>query len=641
MARFRDDESGSTALIIIFMFIIMIMFGGIAVDVMRFEARRVALQQTLDRAALAAASLEQTRTPAAIVDDWFAKTMLDDEALEFVDFGAPVVTSQINQSLRRVTVQADVFSQNFFMSWYSDRDSFATQLSTQATQGLWQIEVILAVDITGSMNTRMGDGRTRIQGLREAATAFVDIVKANDRMNGVSIGIVPYAPQVNLPAALRAQFNELNLSHWNGVPNAGVPNIDCMEIPLSTYTETALSLTLPIRMAAVADTNSSTPSGAAFIAPNLGAPSISASDRGCTTRPDHPATSRNEATANQVLMPTKDTARLNDHIAGLVAAGTTNIALGMRWASALLDEQARPIYDALLTGEPSMAGRPADNDSTETRKIIILMTDGDNVPNTHVLDNYKSGPSPIWLGTDGNYAIRFWPGGTDLNDNARPTNCMGWTIPASAGREYFLPHMKDTRERERRHASEAEGHGTGSLRRLNNAQCDPNAWIAAPTWAHTVPDGSDPDDERDVVTVPDGPDADSLPDVVMITATRLDWSEVWHQLRLSYVVRQLYMRSGVTGTGDFNTVMNLMRGPYMGDTPVLDALLQQNCTAARAAGFEIYGIAFAAPPAGAAQIEACASLPKSSYFYNAEDGDALLAAFQQIATELSDLRLTQ
>ncbi|TAG21449.1 MAG: hypothetical protein EAZ40_08960, partial [Rhodobacterales bacterium] len=61
MLRFRDDEGGSMAIIMIFTFLAMIIFGGIAVDVMRFETRRVAMQQTLDRAALAAAGL-----PAAL-----------------------------------------------------------------------------------------------------------------------------------------------------------------------------------------------------------------------------------------------------------------------------------------------------------------------------------------------------------------------------------------------------------------------------------------------------------------------------------------------------------------------------------------------------------------------------------------------
>ena len=625
------------ALIMIFTFLAMILFGGIAVDVMRFETRRVTMQQTMDRAALAAASLTQTRTPQVIAEEWFEKSGLTAE-FATVDFGAPVVTTMNDAGQRRVTMSASVRSDNFFMGLYSDRDYLQGPASTSAAQGVSQIEVMLVLDITGSMGETLGDGRTKIQGLRAAATDFVNIVKTNDRRDGVSIGMVPYAAQVNIPAALRAQFtNVLNISSWDGVANAGVPNINCFEIPTVTYNSTGLSTFNPIRMAAVADANSGTTTSNSFQAPAGFAPV--ATSRACTNEAGQP-------TANHVVLPTKIAANLTPRIAALNAQGNTNIALGMRWGTALLDETARPIYTALIT-EPGMEGRPDNNDElnddTKTRKIIILMTDGSHVTNTHVRDDYKSGPSPIWRGTDGNYAIRFWSGGTDLNDNARPTDCMGWNIPTSANREYFLPHMKDTTEQERGTATAAnEGLGTGTVRTLANTgtyRCDPNSWIASGPggvvrWPQTVADGPDANDERDVVL-------NALGQPVMITATQLDWSEVWRYLRVSWVARQLYMRSGVTGTDNYDTVMNLMRATYLSSNTNMNNLLQQNCAAARTAGIEIYGIAFAAPAAGQAQINGCSSEPKETYYFNATNNAGLMTAFQKIATDISDLRLTQ
>ncbi len=631
------------ALIIVFTFLAMIMFGGIAVDVMRFETRRVTMQQTLDRAALASASLDQTRTPEQIAADWFNKSGIGED-LAMVDFSEPNVTSLADGGQRRVTMSASVRSYNFFMGIYSDNDYLQGPTTAAAAQGVEQIEVMLVLDITGSMGDPIGGGKSKIQALREAASEFVDIMEAKDTKNGVSIGIVPYAAQVNIPASLRNQFTAWNVSTWDGVANAGVPNIDCMELPTTSYGETGLSQTSPIRMSAVADSNTGMTTSDAFISPSSAVALPRPDTRACTTVPDNLATPRNEATANQILLPTKDGDVVKQRIAGLVAAGNTNIAIGMRWGTALMDEAARPIYTAI--GDPSVLGRPANNDDIATRKIIILMTDGSHVTNTHIKDNYKSGPSPIWKGTDGNYAIRFWSGGTDLNDNTRPTNCMGWTIPASANREFFLPHMKDTQERDRGTASATdEGRGTGTtLRTLANTgsyNCDPNSWIAAGPggvvrWPHTQADGSDPDDERDIVLNSSG-------QPVMITATQLDWSEVWRYLTVSYVTRQLYMRSGVSGTSNYNTVMDLMRGTYMSSVNNLNSLLQQNCAAARnpAVGIEIYGIAFAAPATGQAQISGCASDPKITYYYNAANSAALTAAFNEIAIDISDLRLTQ
>ncbi len=618
------------AVFVLIMFFLMIAFGGIAVDVMRFETRRVAMQQTLDRAALAAANLDQTEAADVIAAEWFEKTGLGED-LAMVTFSDPDITAISDAGLRRVTMNATVRSRNFFMGLLNV-DYLESPTRAEAAQGVSQIEVMLVLDITGSMGESLGGGQTKIQGLRSAATEFINIVETNDTLNGVSIGMVPYAANVNIPVALRNQFSVTNISSWNGVENAGVPNINCVEIPTGTFTSVGLSTSLSMRMMAVADTNSGTTATTEYLAASANGPSASA--RACTTRPNDPGTPYNDELVNLLMMPSKDTAPLVTAISRLYAQGNTSIAVGMRWATALIDDDARPIYTAI--GDSTVQGRPADNSSVETRKIIILMTDGAHVTNNHVKDAYKSGASPIWLGTDGNYAIRFWSGGSDLNDNTKPSNCSGWTI--SSGREYFVPHLKDKQERKKVGALEPEGLGTGSY---VTGACDPNAWFAAPTWPKTVADGSDPDDERDVVTVPDGPDADLLPDVVMITATRLDWSEVWRYLKVSYVARQFYMRSDVSGTTDYNTIMNLMRQTYLSSAGTMDSLLQQNCTAAKAAGIEIYGIAFAAPASGQTQINGCASEPKVNYYYNAADNTALLAAFQSIATDISELRLTQ
>lgn len=92
ISQFRSDEGGAIAIFVLFIFVIMIMFGGIAVDVMRFEARRVSLQQTLDRAVLAAASSmsQKTRTPQAVTMEWFQVAGLGDEFT--VDYSTPTVT---------------------------------------------------------------------------------------------------------------------------------------------------------------------------------------------------------------------------------------------------------------------------------------------------------------------------------------------------------------------------------------------------------------------------------------------------------------------------------------------------------------------------------------------------------------------
>lgn len=612
LTDFRDDERGAMAVFILLMFVVMFMFGGIAIDVMRYETRRVALQQTMDRAALAAASLTQTRTGQEIAEDWFEKAQLNRD-IPMVTFSDPTVRAINDAGLRRVTIDASVRSNNFFMGkFYREGGIFdnmtylAGPARSEAAQGVSEIEVMLVLDITGSMGDPLGDGRSKIQAMRTAAQEFVNIVKANDTRNGVSIGVVPYAAQVNIPAELRAQFNALNISTWDGVANAGVPNINCFEFPTSSFTSTAFPLSEPIRMAAVADGNSGTTTDGRRVSPQ----SPSAGSRACTTNAETGGTPWVDGTVNHVLLPTKDPVPVNTKIARLTAAGNTSIAVGMRWGTALIDEAARPIYTAL--GDASVQGRPANNDSIQTRKIIILMTDGEHVTNTHIRDDFKTGLSPIWRGADGNFAIRFVNPASPAEpirpgSNAGSNSCSGWRLSNYNSREYFVPHLKRNWV-DQNDGNDPEGDGDGeSLQYV----CDPQAWRSSPTW-----DGSG--------------------------ATRqLDWSEVWRHVRVSWVAQQLYVRSGVTGTGDFNAMMNQFRTTYLSSVSNMNTLLQRNCTAARNAGIEVYGIAFAAPTNGQTQIRNCSSSPRENYYFNATDGARLQSAFQAIATDISELRLTQ
>jgi hypothetical protein len=279
----------------------------------------------------------------------------------------------------------------------------------------------------------------------------------------------------------------------------------------------------------------------------------------------------------------------------------------MRWGTALMDQSARGIYSALRGSEAAMAGRPANNNDGDTRKIIVLMTDGDHWLTKHVYA-FKSGLSPIYRGADGKFAIRFTDGGQALTDGTRPglsaaSTCSGWVL--GADREYFIPHLKATQVRQKRN-SDPEGAGTGTL--ITGA-CDPRAWQSSPSWT-----GSG-------------------------TVRQLDWSEVWRYVRVDWMVRQLYMRSGVSGTLNYDTVYNTFVQDYLESEPNMDSLLNQNCTAAKTAGFEVFGIVL-----GDAVVETpvknCAS-PGTGYYYKVKTGDELTSVFEQIAVLISELRLTQ
>ena len=105
--RFRRDEDGSMIIFTLFLILMMLIVGGMAVDLMRFETNRSRLQATSDRATLAAADLDQTLSPEAVVRDYFEKAGLLDQ------LASVTVTETFNS--RMVSVQSSIQVNMMFM----------------------------------------------------------------------------------------------------------------------------------------------------------------------------------------------------------------------------------------------------------------------------------------------------------------------------------------------------------------------------------------------------------------------------------------------------------------------------------------------------------------------------------------------
>ncbi len=534
MVSFARDESGVMAVQVLFFFFMMLLVGGVAVDLMRFEAKRVEVQQTMDRATLAAASLENILVPEDVVNSYFDTAGL---AAELKD-----ITVVDTENGRRVRALATVNSDNYFMSMmnvpYLEADS-----RSQAEQIINDIEIMLVLDVSGSMASN-----NKINNLKVAANDFIDTVTANDPEGRISIGIVPYNAQVLIGGPLRSKFT---VSHAHGVANG-----DCFELPSSVFSGLALSTTTSFPMMAIADVVGGTDMVTSYVSEtssSYATPANAASRRYC-----------NPSTANDIVLPTKNKTSLKSAINALSADGNTSILLGMRWGTALLDPDARSIYTSLI-GDGDMAanmsGRPYDYSDAESMKVIVLMTDGEHVAHNRVTDAYKTGNSPIWRSSgDGKFSLYY----------DRPSTTL----------DYWVPHR--------------------------------NEWRAA-AWNS----GSG--------------------------VTQQTWQQVWSRLRVRWVTWQLYARAigtnSTSRTNAYNTQLDAFLDSYQ-SVASMNSLLSSNCAAARAQDVLIYGIAFEAPVNGQNVIKDCASSPSSTYFFDA-NGLEIQTAFQLIAANLSQLRLTQ
>jgi hypothetical protein len=242
--RFRREEDGSIIIFSLFLFVLMVLIGGMAVDLMRFETRRVHMQNTLDSAMLAAADLTQTLDPEDVVADYFEKAGYDPRdvtvtATEERLGGSELVGREISASTR-------INMPTIFMHML-DVPILSAPVASAATENIQNVEISLVLDISGSMRWGATDGTTvnanRITDLRNAVIGFAkEVLQVECTGTGVTevctqpessanttINIIPYAGHVN-PG--RDMFEILGGSRWHNwssckeVTNADFGNAD-------------------------------------------------------------------------------------------------------------------------------------------------------------------------------------------------------------------------------------------------------------------------------------------------------------------------------------------------------------------------------------------------------------------------------
>ena len=92
-----------------------------------------------------------------------------------------------------------------------------------------------------------------------------------------------------------------------------------------------------------------------------------------------------------ILPMSQNPSDLKNQIDQLMPRAGTQIFMGMKWATAMLDPSFRSINSSLASAgivDGAFAGRPADHSDDETLKTIVLMTDGQNSSAVRIKDYY-------------------------------------------------------------------------------------------------------------------------------------------------------------------------------------------------------------------------------------------------------------
>ncbi len=397
ISDFARNEDGVITIFTIFIMLMMLMVAGIGVDLMQNEMRRTALQNTIDRAVLAAADLDQTRPPTDVVEDYFDKTGLR----EFLTDVRP------NQGLnyRNVTAEAFMRTNTQFMGLLGV-DTLPVPAFSQAVEEVPNVEISLVLDISGSMRFS-----NRMKNLRPAAKDFIDIVLMGPAANTTSINLIPYAGQTNPGPFMFSRLGgnrydvvamdesdggvdeRVNNTQLPASETAGTgtdssaryvyPNVSsCLEIDNSDfqdarlpsdgyYEQTAHFMNWRIASEIVRDADGN---------PVLFDENDEPVESGGTTRLvmdwgwcPQDKTSIIYASNNATVLKNRiDSMRMHDG---------TGTHYAMKWALALLNPDSQPDFAQMALPAnnlvpPQFSNRPMAYDDNETVKYIVLMTDG-------------------------------------------------------------------------------------------------------------------------------------------------------------------------------------------------------------------------------------------------------------------------
>ncbi len=336
--RFARRDDGGMIILSLLFFVMMVMVGGMAVDLMRYENSRTELQQTLDRSILAAASLKQVRDPEAVVTEYFEKAGLEDELIS-VD-ASPALDSRV------VSAEAASNVETIFMHMI-DVESLMAPAAGRAEESVSNIEISLVLDISGSM--REGN---QIGKLRTAAKSFFSQVLDDDAKDTTSINIVPYAGHVNVGPKLFSRFGA-NRTHNDS---------SCIELTAADYTTAAAP-----------------PPGRGQV-PHFMQWAIA---------PEFMNWGWCPMDNSPIIVAQNDLIELNTYIDNIRLHDGTGTMTGTKYGLMLLNPDLQPTFAALAAdGDISngFADRPLDwqtSVGSDVTKYLIVMTDG------QITDQYR------------------------------------------------------------------------------------------------------------------------------------------------------------------------------------------------------------------------------------------------------------
>jgi Mg-chelatase subunit ChlD len=188
------NQSGSVMPLVASGIIALVGAVGLSTDSARGYMVKARLSQALDAAALAGARTMFSPTRDDDIRMYFKANFPD----SFLGATITGPTIQISENNEILTLQATATIGTTFMRVLG-QESLRVSASTEVTRLTQLLDVVIAIDMSGSMGGGVGGGTTRIEAARQAAKTLVAILFGEDAIKDkLKIGLVPWNGKVNV-----------------------------------------------------------------------------------------------------------------------------------------------------------------------------------------------------------------------------------------------------------------------------------------------------------------------------------------------------------------------------------------------------------------------------------------------------------
>lgn len=194
LAGFARDRRGAVAVFLATAIVPLVGSLGLAIDTTRGYLVKSRLSQALDAAALAGGRVIFSADRDADIRMYF------DANFPPGYMGTTVTgpTIAVDAESEKVTLAASARLNTTFLRVLGI-ETMNVRAETEVTRQTQMLDVVLSIDVSGSMSSSAGGGLTRIQAARNAAATMVDILFGDDETKDLlKIGLVPWNSKVNV-----------------------------------------------------------------------------------------------------------------------------------------------------------------------------------------------------------------------------------------------------------------------------------------------------------------------------------------------------------------------------------------------------------------------------------------------------------